>query len=280
MDPGLPSFAARLQEAVSTLTPGQRRIADCLMESPREAAFLGVEEVARRSRTSVATVVRFAQHLGYAGYLGLRQALVGEMRAYSAEESRLLQAPDDAARILVEVARRDVQNIERVLQNISERLLEDLVQRLRQARHRLVLGRGISEIMAHHLAYILTFAGLPCISANPADFATQVGTLGPKDLLLLFSLPPYSRSTVDAAAYARKRKVPVIAFTDRLDAPLARPADLVIPVTGENLLFTHSLAAYAVLAHAIGTAVAGQDRESAIRRLREAAQVDAPNTLG
>ena len=33
--------------------------------------------------------------------------------------------------------------------------------------------------------------------------------LNPKDLLIVFSFPPYSKETIDAAEYAHKRKIDV-----------------------------------------------------------------------
>jgi len=65
----------------------------------------------------------------------------------------------------------------------------------------------------------------------------------------------------------------VLAFTDKLGAPIARLADATLPVAGENLLYSHSLAAFSVLSHGIATAVAASDREQIIQRVREADRV-------
>jgi DNA-binding MurR/RpiR family transcriptional regulator len=95
-------------------------------------------------------------------------------------------------------------------------------------------------------------------------------------LLIAFSFPPYSQETLDVVDYARKLHAPVIAFTDGLDSPLARHADITVPVAGENLMFTHSIAAYAVVAHTIAAALASKDREAAIKRLQEAERIAKP----
>ena len=76
--------------------------------------------------------------------------------------------------------------------------------------------------------------------------------------------------------FARRRGIPVLAFTDRIRSPLARLAENVLPVPGENLLYSHSLAAFAVLAHAIATSVATRDREGILLKLREAERVARP----
>lgn len=258
------------------LSASQRRIADCLVGRLHEAAFWGVEELAARSQSSVATVVRFAQKLGYSGFLELRHALVAQAKRQARFGETLLQAPSEAAAALVEVARRDVRNIEQMIQGVDEPLLEAVVARLRQARLRLAIGDGVSALMTRHLAYLLTQAGLPCLEGSSADFATQVVNLGPGDVVIAISINPYSRETMDAVSFARRRGIPVLAFTDRIRSPLARLAENVLPVPGENLLYSHSLAAFAVLAHAIATSVATRDREGILLKLREAERVARP----
>ena len=269
------SLMARLNSARG-LSNSQRRIADCLLGRLGEAPFWGVEELAERGESSVATVVRFAQKLGYTGFLELRQALVQEAKRQARAGERLFQAPSEAAATLVEVARRDIQNIEQMVQGVGEPLLKAVVEALRAARHRVIIGRGVSQLMSSQLAYLLTQAGLPTIEGSPADFAAQAGNMGPEDLLVAFSFQPYSSETLDAATYARKRGIRTLAFTDRLRAPVARVADHVVPVSGENLLYSHSLAAFSVLAHGIATALATRDREATVKRLQEAERVTRP----
>ena len=159
------------------------------------------------------------------------------------------------------------------VQQIFEKLLQGVVQRIKESRIRLALGDGVSALMARHLAYLLINAGVPVMEGNPSDFATQVGNLDSRDLLFSISIAPYSRETLDAAAYAKKRGVPVVAFTDRLNSPLARSAVLTLPVPGENLLYSHSLAAFGVVAHAIATLIASQDAKGALKRMREVERV-------
>ena len=108
---------------------------------------------------------------------------------------------------------------------------------------------------------------------NPADFATQVGLLDTKDLLVAISITPYTQETLDAAAYARKRGIPVLAFTDSLNSPLAKSATLALPIPGENLLFSHSVTAFGVLAHAIVTSIASQTPQQTLSKLREVERV-------
>ena len=255
------------------LSPSQRQIADCLIANMNEAALWGVEDLAAKSQTCVATVVRFAKKLDYSGYLEMRKALVGAAKKHYGRGEQLLQAPMQASATLLEVVRRDLRNLETLVQAVDENLLQRVVKQVRDSRIRLVIGDGVSALMARQLAYLLINTGLPVMEGNPADFATQVGLLDTKDLLIAISITPYTQETLDAAAYARKRGIPVLAFTDSLNSPLAKSATLALPIPGENLLYSHSVTTFGVLAHAIATSIASQTPQQTLSKLREVERV-------
>lgn len=272
MVPIKPTLMNRLEKA-DDLSSTQRRIADCLKANLDEAALWGVEDLAQESQTSVATVVRFSKKLGYSGYLEMRKGLVTSARKNWQRGDQLLEAPENAAATLVEVARRDIQSIERVVRLVDQASLQRAVDLLKGSRLRLVLGDGVSSLMARHLAYLLIATGTPTLEGSPMDFATQVASLGTGDVLIAISIYPYTRETLDAAAYARSRGIPVLSFTDSTHSPLAGIADLTLLIPGKNLLFSHSLAAFGTLAHALATAIARGNPEASLKALRETEQV-------
>jgi DNA-binding MurR/RpiR family transcriptional regulator len=255
------------------LSPSQRQIADCLIANMNEAALWGVEELALKSKTCVATVVRFAKKLEYSGYLEMRKALVSAAKRHYGPDEQLLQAPVQASATLLEVVRRDMRNLDTLVKAVNEELLQRVVKLVQSSRHRLALGDGVSSLMARQFAYLLMNIGLWVVEGNPADFATQVGLLESKDLLIAISISPYAQETLDAAAYARKRGIPILAFTDHLDSPLAKSATLVLPIPGENLLYSHSATTFGVLAHAIATSIASQSPHLSLTKMREAERV-------
>ncbi len=71
----MPSLHEQIQDQRSAFTPAQARIADYLLANTLDAALLTATELAQRVNVDPATVVRFAQKLGYKGYLDLKAAL-------------------------------------------------------------------------------------------------------------------------------------------------------------------------------------------------------------
>lgn len=267
----------RLKDLYHELPEALRRIADALMSDPLLGALWGIEEMAERSGVSVGTVMRFAKRLGYRGFSEFRDALREACQARSeGEPLEALEAPTDVFWALAEVARRDGENLERLLRTVAKPTLEAATQLLTRAQHRVLLGRGVSHVMCQVLAFNLTQAGLPCIAALPSDFSNQVANLGPRDLLVVISFAPFSRETVDAAQFARSQGIPVLAFTDRADSPLARIAAQVVVLPSESFVFSFGLSTFSVLSHAFAIAVAAMDPAGTARRLKAADEVGQP----
>jgi DNA-binding MurR/RpiR family transcriptional regulator len=130
--------------------------------------------------------------------------------------------------------------------------------------------------MCQVLAFNLTQAGLPCIAAIPSDFSNQVANLGEGDVLVVVSCAPFSRETVDAAAFAKRSEIPVLAFTDSKDSPLSKSAAVTIVLPSEDFLFSFGLSTFSVLSHALAIAVASKDSTGTVRRLKAADEVAQP----
>ena len=267
----------RLEEVYHDLPEAMRRIADALMSDPLLGALWGIESMAERANVSIGTVVRFSKRLGYRGFSEFRDALREACQLRSeGDPLEALEAPTDPFWALTEVVRRDQENLNRLVQSLDQATLESATQLLMRSQHRVLLGRGVSHVMCQVLAFNLTQAGLPCIAAIPSDFSSQVANLGSRDLLVVVSCAPFSRETVDAAAFAKRCGTPVLAFTDRHDSPLAGSATVAVVLPSEDFLFSFGLSTFSVLSHALAIAVASKDTAGTAKRLKAADEVAQP----
>jgi len=267
----------RLANTYGTLPNAQRAIADVIMSDPLLGALWGIEEMAARAKVSVGSVIRLARQLGYKSFSEFRDALRAACSARSGEPAlNHLEPPTDVFGALGEVVRRDGEELTRLMQAVDHPMLEAATRLLVGADHRVILGRGLGHVMGTIFAFHLTQAGVPCIAAIPSDFSNQVANLDERDLMMVLSFAPYSRETVDSAIFAKASGVPVLAFSDRPDSPLAPYADILIPVPSEDLLFSCSVTTFAALAHAFAIVAASQDQSGTLHRLKAADKVAQP----
>jgi DNA-binding MurR/RpiR family transcriptional regulator len=255
-----------------SLPENQRKVADFLLHHVREAPFLSILEIEKRTGTSKATIVRLAQSLGFSGFLELRATLMERVQSSLRIDDRfpLLEGPERKEALSI-VARQDVKNINQTIAHIDRRTFGDVAGMVLKARHVYTLGLGISSLMSQALAYSLNQVGVRA-TAFVHDYETfleQLEFVTPSDMVFAFSFPPYSKETIDLAKAARDRKVPVIAITDKLTSPVTFFSRKVLAIRSQNILFTNSFSAISVVINALATEVAIRNKKKALKTSKE-----------
>jgi DNA-binding MurR/RpiR family transcriptional regulator len=155
-----PPFDAVLAR-LETLPRKQHRIARALLDEPELIAFGSIREVAARLDVNVATVMRFAQVVGYSGYQSLqaavRQAYLQYAGLQAPVEERLLR---HAGGVLGQLHGRQRLELDRLYDALDEPHLEQLCDDLVGARRVIVVGDGAAADVAALFARLLRGAGV------------------------------------------------------------------------------------------------------------------------
>ncbi|MBC9729439.1 MurR/RpiR family transcriptional regulator [Streptomyces sp. TRM68367] len=256
------------------LSPGQRRIAQYLIEHLTEAAFLSITDLADRVGVSQPSVTRFAAAVGFSGYPALRERLqsiaLGARGGGPAEECRgnELQAAVDAEIENLENLRRDFADPDRVIAVGRE---------LSASAPLTVLGLRISVSLAEYFAYaarrIHPDVRLVTRGGSVAYDALLQSREAGGTWVLAFSLPRHAHETLTAVRVARRAGLKVALITDLALGPMADEADVTFATgTGSRLVFD-SYAAPGVMCAALLQAMTDADPERTQGRLEEYEQV-------
>lgn len=264
-------FKRRVLEIFERLPKQQQLVARYILDHLPDLPFLSVPELSERSGVSEATVVRFAQRVGYEGFADLKADLMAGVRARMApgvtEDTWAHRPEGDPLEAIVEL---EVKNIKTTIQRQDREDLERAVEILSQARALYAFGLGISYPLCQLGVYLFSHIGLraqmvPTSYSSPLE--PLVG-LSKEDALLVMAFPPYSKATTKVAVYAREHHVPLIAITDRASAPIAREADAVLLARGDNLLLSYAAGGVGVLLNGLAArfALRFPDRTEPIAR--------------
>ena len=261
-------FRSLVTRQAAGLPRQQRSIAEYVLEHLTAVPFLSIPELARRVQVSEATVVRFAQRLGYPGFSELKMELVDILQ----EQLKLGDdgTPEEIADdIFASVADLETSNIRRTVDALDRTLFAEVGEALFQASAVSTFGMGVSSHLAELAAYTLLQIGLrtQTLSTRFSSPLEQLVTSSPGDVIMVFSLPPYSRQGLDMLAAARELEIRTVAVTDRVTAPAARLATWTLPVKSDNMMFTNAVAAVTVLLNALATEIATRHREESIAAL-------------
>ena len=251
-----------------------------VLDRPRDVALLSMREQARQAGVQPATMTRLAKHLGMDGYDDVR-----ELYASAVREGDLGFAGKAGVQVVSQKLRGDKALAAEMLKSIGAQIdrlaapdrLDSLVaaaRALASARRIFCLGLRSSHSVAWHLHYVLSLVGersihIDGIAATGADaLARATG----RDVLLVASVLPYTRMTVELAEYAVARGLRVVAITDSEVAPLAQIAQHSVIVPTDSPSFFHAMSPAFVIAEILGAIIAGRGGEDALATLRHTDQ--------
>ena len=245
-----------------------RKVAKAIEDDPVASAYLSGPALARRTGVSQATVVRFAQALGYTGYPSFLDAHRRELAGQTTVE-KLKGSPGGREATWRAVMLSDLENIERTMNELDTRQFESAVKVLAAARHVYVWGvrttATVGDLLTTTLTYLLGADRV--FRLQPTLYHEQLAGAGPDDAAIVVSFPRYYRMSVDVAQFASQQKLAMIAITDSLLSPIAQPGSIVLCARSELHSFTESLTAPISLANALVTATALVHRDRSLSSL-------------
>ncbi len=233
------SVLNHLESRAEGLSKTQRTLARYVLANYHAVAFSTVSELARLSGVSEATVVRFADALGFDGYPAFQRELRRELSVELKAGAR--QTGDRAQDIVPDspfstVLAKELDNISYLENNLDEASLKAAAKMLRRAEHILVVGARASASLAHHLWFALDKMRYPArlIDKNNSDAFDRMSRMGSKDCMVLIGFPRYLARLVDISNYAHARGIKIITVTDSPLTPFKADVKLSAPINSST----------------------------------------------
>ena len=224
------SYEERIRQERSNMSKSFARLADFLLDSYVEAAFMTASELAHTLNLDAATVVRFSQHLGYDGFPKLqreiRQRVKDNLLIRPKQASVDKSTPGIAANALNEVAVA----LEQTRISLNTEVLDKLVEKIAEARRMVILAESPAQPTAYSLLLTMEQGGFPGFIARSgiADLARTVNTANSQDLLLAMEIAGQSPYIARAMGEAQSKGIPTAAIVASASLASARYADYVL----------------------------------------------------
>jgi DNA-binding MurR/RpiR family transcriptional regulator len=271
-----PATLAQLRTLIGRLgdrlTPRMSDAALYMLAHPNELALNPLAQVAQTSKIAAAAFIRMAQALGFAGYSDLQQlcrqplqraAAPGHderIRHFGGEQA--LADPNDPAEILRAFSQANSVSLNHLRDEAARLPLKRAVNLLQRAPLVHVLGLRRSFAVAAYLAYALNRVGRPAVQiiGMGGSIAEQARAVGPRDLLVAISFPPYANDTLRVCEQVSQQGGKRLAITDSVLSPVARGADLVLEINDAELHGFRSLSSAMCLAQTLAMSLAFRRR--------------------
>jgi len=249
-------FRDRIHDHYDELSPSFRKLADFILQEQLEVAFMTATELARRMDIDAATVVRFAQTLGYSGFRELiseiQDVVRAELEAEYTADVETTETDEELFRSLLENEKHNLT----LAQNQLTSDVEKILPLLQDAGRIWVLGQGTVLPLAEFCAASFREVGLPAtaLEASPLSVAQNLKAVGEDDLIVGLSLSGMELGVADAMAFAKEKGAQTLAFSSsQITAPALQTENLLIAPASTQ---THTPSGTGLLAMIVVTTVA------------------------
>lgn len=224
------SLLDRIRRARDALTKAERRVADRVLEMPRQVLNEPIAEIARLADVSQPTVIRFCRSLGCEGLSDFKLRLASGLAGSVAVTHS--QVRDDDS--MLELGTKVLDNTSTAIRQVRESLGEEALE---QALEGLLRASRVEFFALSHYGMVAQDAHIKFLRLGvPSGVHTDAGLLRPAaavlrrgDAAVFISASGSATDLLEAAEQARAQGAVVIAITGS-HTPLARRADLTLVV--------------------------------------------------
>ncbi|SOH95263.1 transcriptional regulator, RpiR family [Monaibacterium marinum] len=222
MDPTLKNRTiAKLKAEIPSLPRGLGIVAKYVIDHPSDFGLDSIRVTAKKAGVSTYTLVRLAERVGFSGYDEMRepfrQALVSA--AVIVEKPAWVERLRDGGTlgtVQAEAALNEMGIVQRSLEQQNSAQMERVVTMLTEAPTVFLTAVRASYSLAYYLHYVgrMALPSLQLIPRHMNNAIDELHTAQADDVMIAITFTPYSRETIEACAFAKRKGVKLILISD------------------------------------------------------------------
>ena len=226
----------KILSSYDSLPKQQKKIADYIVSNINEVVFFSITKLASSLEISEATIVRFAQNLGYKGFPELKKDLVHYYQNFLTPGERL----KNSIQILAggdfsyeKVMRHELKLIEETIDSINHDTFWDLVDSICKAEKVFIfsLGRG-NEPLVNYLSFRLSRFGIQVVDVpySGVNFVEDIPFVGKNDIVIIYHFLKVSPDYYCLTNALQATEAKLFLITDNKKLDLVKSVDRVVTV--------------------------------------------------
>lgn len=245
-----------------------QQVFNLIVREPAKASFLSAAELASLAQTSVSSVTRAAQRVGYGGWPDFQR----DLRARHIAHLSVLEVSEvhgDGGSPFQTSLRQDADSLSVSLRKTDDSRVARIAQLIAAAESIYVTAQGSFSAVGHALVHNIQIAGYPVreLLDRPASVSNHIAQITSRDVLIVCSYWRLYDLAVIAAAQAHARGATVVVLADNISPALEESADEIIIIPAEGTSFFPSLTAAMAVQQGLVATLASIDPERTRRSL-------------
>jgi DNA-binding MurR/RpiR family transcriptional regulator len=269
------------------LSPRQRELCGYIIRNHKKIAFWTVEELARNSNISPATVVRTVKSLGFESYhemmVRIQSYIIDDKIPlwWNVEKSLEKERPD--THVLTWVARENLVEITSSVTNNLAEAVSSAAQAFNDGEKVYIVAVRSSRALGIYLHSMLSqmMDNVFMISYGEDEMYDMLSGMGVNDVIAVVSMggPHYAVTSIKAAEYGHNNLIKTIVLTNSQLCPAAQYADILLCVEQTKDHYSIASAVTAIEALVIETGAMKKNKSITKMRKLEKTLVERKITL-
>lgn len=224
------SYEQNIRQKRTGMSKSFAKLADFLVDSYVEAAFMTATELAQALNLDAATVVRFSQYLGYKGFPDMQTEIRDKVRADLLTRPKQAEVVESIPGVIVGALQELSLALDQTRISIDTDQVARLVEQVGKARRILVMAEGPAQAASYNMVHLLEPGGFRVSIARQGvtALAQTVYTATPQDLLVAIEVTGELPYIARALKAARERGIPTAAIVGAPAHTTAQVADIVL----------------------------------------------------
>ncbi|MFB5674584.1 MurR/RpiR family transcriptional regulator [Paenibacillus terreus] len=211
---GVGQILSRIENVMPKLTQSEQKVARFVLSAPEEVVFMSVHEMADRSLSSSASVVRFCRSMGLKGFPELKVALSADLANDQKSGYYDLNKNDSSADLVEKILSNAVQSLRDTVGLLDIEMIEKAAQSLYNAPAIFAFGVGASALVAEDIAQKWLRLGKNAYALSDVHVLTMSMANAPKGSVFIgISYSAATKEVLQLMKFANKAGLVTISFT-------------------------------------------------------------------
>ncbi len=226
---------ARIKSSYSDFSEKEKRIADYIVNNPKNIIHSTINQVAEDLDVAEATVFRFCKRIGFKGYQAMKIALAAEVVSPISDIHEKIHVDDNEKSVAEKVFRTNIRTLEETLRVIEEDSFKKAVQVILNANKIEFYGNGGSGSVADDAHHKFLRTGIHCAAYSDSHLQVMSASLlTENDVAVIISHSGSNKDMLQSLEVAKETGATTIAITTLAKSPLSQGADIALFTVSEE----------------------------------------------
>lgn len=222
-----------IQVLYNEMGKAEKKVADWILNHPNELLPLSIVELAEKSESSEATIVRFSKRLGFSGYQELKISLAQETKTNIVNVH--MTKEDTAFEIYGKVCDDIYYSLECTKKVLNSEMLQKTAETIMSANRIIVMGLGNSASVAMDMSHKLLRIGYSAYAYTDNHMQVIAAShLKEGDIAIGISHSGSSKDIIEAMQMAKDNGAVTICITNKGKSTIQKYSDYVLYTDSEE----------------------------------------------